>query len=100
MQATTDEVLILVIDPNVSHSSLIRQVLEDQPKPVSSDRCSKMARWPSDFLHQRGEFTAAKRPHLILLELDLPDQDGRALLAEIKKRLQPQANSHHCFDRL
>jgi len=83
MQATTDEVLILVIDPNVSHSSLIRQVLEDQPNQyrLTVVQNGTMA---LDFLHQRGEFTAAKRPHLILLELDLPDQDGRALLAEIK----------------
>ena len=59
-----------------------------------------MARWPSIFYISGESLPQQKRPHLILLELDLPDQDGRALLAEIKKRLQPQANSHHCFDRL
>ena len=37
-----------------------------------------------DFLHQRGEYTAASRPDLILLELNLPGKDGREILAEIK----------------
>lgn len=39
-----------------------------------------------DFLHQRGSYTAATapRPGIILLDLNLPGTDGRAVLAEIK----------------
>lgn len=37
-----------------------------------------------DFLEQRGRFTRAPRPDLILLDLQLPRKDGRELLAEIK----------------
>ena len=39
-----------------------------------------------DFLHQRGRYTAATapRPGIILLDLNLPGTDGRAVLAEIK----------------
>ncbi len=83
MQVTTDEVLILVIDPNISHSSLIRQVLEGRPNQYRLV-VAQNGNMALDFLYQRGEFTAAKRPHLILLDLDLPDQDGQALLAAIK----------------
>lgn len=37
-----------------------------------------------DFLYQRGEFTDAPRPDLILLDLNLPKYDGRQLLEKIK----------------
>jgi chemotaxis family two-component system response regulator Rcp1 len=37
-----------------------------------------------DFLHRRGIFGRVPRPDLILLDLDLPKVDGRAVLAEIK----------------
>lgn len=37
-----------------------------------------------DFLHHRGAFTDAKRPDLLLLDLNMPRKDGREALAEIK----------------
>ena len=37
-----------------------------------------------DFLYQRGAFTDAPRPDLILLDLNLPKYDGRQLLEKIK----------------
>jgi chemotaxis family two-component system response regulator Rcp1 len=36
------------------------------------------------YLHQEGEFANAVRPHLILLDLNLPRKDGREVLAETK----------------
>ena len=37
-----------------------------------------------EFLHQRGIYSRAPRPDLILLDLTLPVKDGREVLAEIK----------------
>ena len=37
-----------------------------------------------EFLHQAGKFADASRPDLIILDLNLPRKDGRAVLAEVK----------------
>ena len=37
------------------------------------------------FLRREGRHAAAVRPHLILLDLNLPRKDGREVLADIKK---------------
>jgi CheY-like chemotaxis protein len=36
------------------------------------------------FLRREGEFALSPRPHLILLDLNLPRRDGREVLREIK----------------
>ena len=36
------------------------------------------------FLRRQGSYTTAPRPHLILLDLNLPRKDGREVLADIK----------------
>ena len=37
-----------------------------------------------DFLHRHGKFRHAPRPDLILLDLELPNVNGRKILADIK----------------
>jgi CheY-like chemotaxis protein len=36
------------------------------------------------YLRRQGSYTAAPRPHLIVLDLNLPKKDGREVLADIK----------------
>ena len=38
-----------------------------------------------DFLKRRGRFAGAPRPDIILLDLNLPKMDGRAVLSQIKQ---------------
>jgi two-component system, chemotaxis family, response regulator Rcp1 len=38
-----------------------------------------------DFLYRRGEFSAAREPDLVLLDLSLPRKNGHEVLAEIKQ---------------
>lgn len=77
-----DQRLILVVDANANHNRIIRQSLQDHPnyQPV----ILQDGETALDFLHQRGEYTTAARPHLMLLDLDLPGRDGRQVLADIK----------------
>ncbi|MFC7329976.1 response regulator [Marinactinospora rubrisoli] len=37
------------------------------------------------FLRREGEYAGAPRPHLVLLDLNLPRKDGREVLAEVKR---------------
>ncbi|GAB3026560.1 response regulator [Natronobiforma cellulositropha] len=37
-----------------------------------------------DFLYQRGEYTDAPRPEIVLLDLNLPRKNGDEVLAEVK----------------
>jgi len=37
-----------------------------------------------NYLRREGEFRYASRPHLILLDLNMPRKDGRQVLAEVK----------------
>jgi CheY-like chemotaxis protein len=37
-----------------------------------------------DFLYRRNEHAGAPRPHLVLLDLNLPRKDGRQVLEEVK----------------
>lgn len=77
------ERLILVIEHNPSHAQLIETVLEthstDYQVVTVCDGVQAMS-----FLHQRGEYANALRPHLVLLDLNLPNKDGRSVLAEMK----------------
>lgn len=39
-----------------------------------------------DFVHQRGEYTDAPRPDLVLLDLHVSRKDGEEVLSELKER--------------
>ena len=57
----------------------------------------------TDILHQRNGHANAKRPDLILLDLNLPKIDGRQVLQEIKNAqavAYPGGGSHHLRSRL
>jgi CheY-like chemotaxis protein len=74
---------ILLVDDNPADANLTCEVLatSERPAQVSTVVDGEQA---IAFLHRTGQYTAAARPDLIILDLNLPRKDGRAVLAEVK----------------
>jgi chemotaxis family two-component system response regulator Rcp1 len=74
---------VLVVEDNHGDVRLMREAFGDVNPliqlDVASDGVEAMA-----FLRREGANANATRPDLILLDLNLPKMDGRALLAQIK----------------
>lgn len=74
---------ILLVEDNRGDIRLIQEALKSTAATcevvVARDGMEAMT-----YLRQDGEYEAAIRPDLILLDLNLPKKDGREVLAEIK----------------
>ncbi|HVN71853.1 MAG TPA: response regulator [Desulfomonilia bacterium] len=74
---------ILLVEDNEGDARLAKEALKES-KVLNNvyhvlDGVEAMA-----FLRKDGKYADAPRPHLILLDLNLPRKDGREVLAEIK----------------
>ena len=80
----TDSVEILLVEDSPGDARLAREGLSQckihHTLRVVDDGHKAMA-----FLNRQGEYAAAPRPDLILLDLNLPRKDGRQVLREIKE---------------
>jgi two-component system response regulator len=74
---------ILLVDDNPADLDLTSDVLarSERPKRVSSVMNGVEA---LDFLRHEGKYADTPDPDLIVLDLNLPRKDGRAVLAEVK----------------
>lgn len=72
---------ILIVEDNAGDVQLVQESLigEETRLHVTVDGVQALA-----FLRREGSYVKAPRPHLILLDLNLPKKDGREVLAEIK----------------
>jgi chemotaxis family two-component system response regulator Rcp1 len=78
---------ILLVDDNPGDVGLVSDALAD---------CARSTRIHSvidgeeaiAFLHRAGKYADAVRPDLLMLDLNLPRKDGRAVLADIKADAQ------------
>jgi CheY-like chemotaxis protein len=74
---------ILLVDDNPADCDLTTLVL-NRCRPPSQVHAVYDGEQALAFLHRTGKFAGAFRPHLVVLDLNLPRKDGRAVLGEIK----------------
>lgn len=81
MKDTTVE--ILLVEDNAGDARLVKEALKgsrvSSTVHVVADGTEALA-----FLRKEGAYTQALRPDLIVLDLNLPKQDGREVLKELK----------------
>lgn len=74
---------ILLVEDNAGDVRLTKEALKEA-KVINHLTVLKDGVEALAFLRREGQYANAPRPHLILLDLNLPKKDGREVLAEIK----------------
>ena len=74
---------ILLVEDSPSDTELTVEALKEAKVAQSPQHCRGRGGGPP-FLGRQGKYTAAPRPDLIMLDLNLPRKDGREVLREIK----------------
>jgi chemotaxis family two-component system response regulator Rcp1 len=84
MSEIRELVQILLVEDNPGDVRLTREALKEakfrNTLQVVGDGVEALA-----YLRRQGQYSGAMRPHLIMLDLNLPRMDGREVLAAIKK---------------
>lgn len=75
---------ILMVEDNPGDVRLAQETLKDS-KVANTLHVVQDGLAALDFLYRRGEYGAAPRPDLILLDLNLPKKNGREVLEVIKQ---------------
>jgi CheY-like chemotaxis protein len=77
-------VRILVVEDNPADALLVEEALKEGRHTydlhVAQDGVAAL-----DYLRREGQFSSVKTPDLVLLDLNLPRMDGRALLEKVKR---------------
>jgi len=80
---TTPKAHVLLVEDSAAEARLAREALKETHFPVRlhvvSDGVEAM-----EFLRREGPHKEAPRPHIVLLDLNLPRKDGREVLRDIK----------------
>lgn len=78
-----DLVEILLVEDSMGDAGLVKEVLKESKirNHVSHVMNGEEA---MAFLRKEGKYADVRRPHLVLLDLNMPRKDGREVLAEVK----------------
>jgi two-component system, chemotaxis family, response regulator Rcp1 len=75
---------ILLVEDNPADVRLTQEALKEAAHARTRLHVAGDGVEALEFLHRQGDFAAAPRPDLMLLDLNLPRVDGRQVLAEVK----------------
>jgi CheY-like chemotaxis protein len=75
--------IILLVDDNPADVDLAREALQENLHRIRVESVGDGEEALS-FLNRRGIHAEKPRPDLVILDLNLPKKDGRAVLAEVK----------------
>lgn len=84
MRQLADVIDILLVEDNAGDARLAQEALK-------AAKVANAIHWVKDgdeammFLRMEGKYANSPRPHVILLDLNLPKKDGREVLAEVKQ---------------
>jgi len=74
---------IMLVEDNPADARLTEEAMRDCAMPTNLHHV-----WDGEqamgFLRREGEFANAPRPDIVLLDLNMPKMDGRAVLAQLK----------------
>ena len=84
MGPRTSPVRILVVDDDPGDVLMIEEALEDSDVEKVIDVVND-GQEAMEFLRREGRHTDARRPDVILLDLNMPRMDGRQVLGEVKQ---------------
>lgn len=74
---------ILLVEDNLGDVRLTQEALKEG-KVLNNLSIARDGEEAVDFLRRQGKYANAVRPDLILLDLNMPKKDGRAVLTDIK----------------
>lgn len=74
---------ILLVEDNPGDIRLTQEALKESNMDIHLDVVSD-GEQAIDFLMKKGKYTEAVRPHIILLDLNLPKKNGIEILKEVK----------------
>ena len=75
--------IVLLVDDNPADVDLAREALQENVHGVQVESVGD-GEEALAFLKRRGIYAEKPRPDLVILDLNLPKKDGRAVLAEVK----------------
>jgi two-component system, chemotaxis family, response regulator Rcp1 len=74
---------VLLVEDSAADIRLTQEALRDG-KVLTKLHIARDGEAALNFLHQRGEFSAAPRPDFVILDLNLPKRDGKEVLSDMK----------------